>query len=143
EKDKHYLVAESFDMTEDAVEALRHHQLSGTLAEHLQSLIREQDDSVLKILAKNNTDKINAWLKRTPAFNENNVAYQIYSNEKGHRILAIYNARRMVDFVEKRQLNPNASGEEGLLHSPEALAFHVDPLATKPWLTRLQDSVAS
>lgn len=142
EKDKHYLVAESFDITEDEVEKLQHHQLSGTLMDHLQALIKEQDDSVLKTLGNNNLATINSWLERNPAFTENNVAYQVYSNEKGHRILAIYNARRMVDFVEKRQLNPNASGEEGLLHSPEALAFHVDPLATKPWLTRLQDSVA-
>jgi hypothetical protein len=51
----------------------------------------------------------------------------------------IYNARRMVDFVEKRQLNPNASGEEGLLHKPESLAFHVDPYTKDPWMTRLQD----
>ena len=142
EKDKHYLVAESFDLTELAVETLQQHQLSGTLTEHLQSLIREQDDSVLKTLSKSNENKITAWIARNPAFNETNVAYQVYSSENGHRILAIYNARRMVDFVEKRQLNPHASGEEGLLHSPESLAFHVDPLAIKPWLTRLQDSVA-
>ncbi len=142
EKDKHYLVAESFDVNEEAVAALQRHQLSGTLTEYLHLLMTGRDDSVLKTLANNDLDLLNALLQRNPAFNENNVAYQVYSSEKGHRILAIYNARRLVDFIEKRQLNPNASGEEGLLHSPESLAFHVDPLATKPWLTRLQDSVA-
>jgi hypothetical protein len=142
EQNKHYLVAESFDLTDQALEVLQQHQLSGTLTEHLELLIRQRDDSVLQALAKNNQHKLNALLQRNPAFNENNVAYQVYSSEHGHRVLAVYNARRMADFVEKRQLNPHASGEEGLLHSPESLAFHVDPLATKPWLTRLQDSVA-
>jgi hypothetical protein len=52
----------------------------------------------------------------------------------------IYNARRLADFIEKRQLNPNASGEKGLLHKPENLSFHIDPLSNKPWMTRLQDS---
>jgi hypothetical protein len=142
EQNKHYLVAESFDLTDQALEVLQQHQLSGTLTEHLELLIRQRDDSVLQALAKNNQHKLNELLQRNPVFNENNVAYQVYSSEHGHRVLAVYNARRMADFVEKRQLNPHASGEEGLLHSPESLAFHVDPLATKPWLTRLQDSVA-
>ncbi len=142
EKDKHYLVAESFDLSEHEVEALKRHQLAGTLTDYLRILIREQNDSVLNVLSNNNRVEMNAWLVRNTAFNENNVAYQIYSNEKRHRILAIYNVRRLVDFVEKRQLNPNASGEEGLLHSPGSLAFHVDPLASKPWMTRLQDSMA-
>jgi hypothetical protein len=47
----------------------------------------------------------------------------------------------MVDFVEKRQLNPNASGAAGLLHKPETLAFDVDPLAEHPWIKRLQGSL--
>nr|MCH9697526.1 zeta toxin family protein [Gammaproteobacteria bacterium] len=143
EKDKHYLVAESFDVNENDIKILQQHQLSGTLTEHLYNLTTHRDDSVLKTLAHSDNEQHKAWLHRNPVFNETNVAYQVYSNEKGYRILAIYNTRRMVDFVEKRQLNPNASGEEGLLHSPAALAFHVDPLATKPWLTRLQDSIAS
>jgi len=54
--------------------------------------------------------------------------------------LVIYNTRRLIDFVEKRQLNPNASGESGLLHKPESLAFDVDPLAPRPWIKRLQGS---
>lgn len=143
EKDKHYLVAESFDVDDSTVESLQQHQLAGTLHKYFLSLIRAQRDSVLKELANNNREKLNAWLHRNPAFNEENVAYQVYYvSERGHRILAIYNTRRMADFIEKRQLNPNASGEEGLLHSPQVLAFNVDPLATKPWMTRLQDSVA-
>ena len=81
-------------------------------------------------------------MTRNPAFEENNVAYQVYPGKDGNRVLLIYNIARMVDFVKKRQLNPNASGEEGLLHKPESLAFHVDPLAEKPWITRLQGSLA-
>ena len=83
--------------------------------------------------------KLDALINRNPVFAENNVAFQIYHSKNGNRVLVIYNARRMVDFVEKRQLNPNASGEEGLLHKPEALAFHVDPYTKDPWMTRLQE----
>jgi len=90
-------------------------------------------------LAQGDENKLAAQIKRNPVFAENNVAYQIYPSKNGNRVLVIYNARRMVDFVEKRQLNPNASGEEGLLHKPESLAFHVDPYTKDPWMTRLQD----
>ncbi|WP_019867910.1 zeta toxin family protein [Methylovulum miyakonense] len=139
ERDKHYLVAESFDFTDDEVRALHRHQGAGSLAGHLQSLIFGRHDSVLKNLGDNNAEAVAAWISRNPAFDESNVAYQIYHSNYGYRVLVIYNTRRMVDFVEKRQLNPNASGEEGLLHKPEALAFHVDPYAKEPWMTRLQD----
>jgi hypothetical protein len=46
----------------------------------------------------------------------------------------------MVDFLQKGQLNPNASGEEGLLHKHASLAFHIDPRSQEPWTIRLQDS---
>jgi hypothetical protein len=140
ERDKHYLVAESFVFTDDEVRALHRHQITGSLAEYLQALIYGHPDSVLKKLGGDNPDAIAALSNRNPAFDESNVAYQIYHSSYGYRVLAIYNIRRMVDFVEKRQLNPNASGEEGLLHKPEALSFHVDPYAKEPWMTRLQDS---
>jgi hypothetical protein len=48
----------------------------------------------------------------------------------------------MLDFLKKRQLNPNASGPDGLLHKPEFLAFDVDPLAPEPWTIRLEGSSA-
>lgn len=139
ERDKHYLVAESFDFADEEVRALQRHQMARSLADYLRLLINCHDDSVLKNLAGNDADKIAALIGRNPAFDETNIAYQIYHNSQSYRVLVIYNARRMVDFVEKRQLNPNASGEESLLHKPEALAFHVDPLAQEPWMTRLQD----
>jgi hypothetical protein len=44
----------------------------------------------------------------------------------------------MVDFVEKGQLNPNASGQEGLLHKRGSLAFFVDPSTKEPWKIKLQ-----
>ncbi|MCH9699165.1 MAG: zeta toxin family protein [Gammaproteobacteria bacterium] len=139
-KDKHYLVAESFDVDDDLVTTLQQQQLNGSLTACLMSLISQRVDSVLNMLAAGNQNMFDSLLTRNPFFREENVAYQVYSSEKGTRILAIYNVRRMVDFVEKRQLNPYASGEEGLLHSPDSLAFHVDPLALRPWMTRLQDS---
>ncbi|MBT9097587.1 zeta toxin family protein [Methylovulum psychrotolerans] len=139
ERDKHYLVAESFICTDDQVRALHRHQTAGSLAGHLRDIMFYHADSVLKNLANHNPDTIAALISRNPGFDESNVAYQIYHSSHGNRVLVIYNARRMVDFVEKRQLNPNASGEEGLLHKPEALAFHVDPSAQEPWMTRLQD----
>lgn len=140
ERDRHYLVAESFPFSALAVRILQEHQLSGTLAEHLKSLIRERHDSVLKNLAKDVEQELDSLITRNPDFEEDNVAYQVYNYKNRIRVLAIYNTRRMVDFVEKRQLNPNASGEEGLLHKTEKLSFHVDPLAKEPWLTRLQGS---
>ncbi len=138
EIDKHYLVAESFALTELEVQNLHHHQLSGSLAEYLTIIIKNRDDSVLKILAADNALEMDKLIRRNPAFTEQNVAYQIYNSRYGNRVLVIYNTRRMVDFIEKRQLNPNASGETGLLHKPESLAFDVDPFATHPWIKRLQ-----
>ncbi len=140
ERDKHYLVAESFEFSDQEIDSLHHDQKSGKLAEHLKNRIKDHQDSFLKKLAKNQVHQITALIDRNPAFEENNVAYQIYPHKKGNRVLLIYNAKRMVDFVEKRQLNPNASSETGLLHKPESLAFHVDPLNKKPWMTRLQET---
>jgi fido (protein-threonine AMPylation protein) len=139
EKDRHYLVAESFSCSDQEVRTLQKHQLSGTLMAHLTALIKIRDDSFLKNLAQGDEGKLDVLINRNPAFTENNVAFQIYHSSTGNRVLVIYNARRMVDFVEKRQLNPNASGEEGLLHKSEALAFHVDPYTKDPWMTRLQE----
>ena len=138
EKDQHYLVAESFSFSDPEVQALQRHQLSGTLMTYLKTLIRTREDSVLKNLTRNDQSKLESLIHRNTAFDEDNVAYQIYQSKNNNRVLVIYNARRMVDFIEKRQLNPNASGEEGLLHKPEALAFYIDPYAKDPWITKLQ-----
>lgn len=142
EKDKHYLVAESFNFSDQQVKELQEHQLSASLSTYLETLIKSHPDSALKALANYHAETIDTLLSRNPAFQETNVAYQIYSYESGNRVLVIYNARRMVDFVEKRLLNFNASGEQGLLHKPESLAFHIDPLAQEPWKIRLQDAAA-
>ncbi len=140
EKDKHYLVAESYSFSDLEIQNLHQHQLAGTLAEHLTFQIKNYDESVIRKLANNNTNKIEALLSRNTTLDEKNVAYLIYNSRFGNRVLVIYNVRRMVDFIEKRQLNPNASGQSGLLHKPESLAFDVDPLAQKPWIKRLQGS---
>jgi fido (protein-threonine AMPylation protein) len=140
ERDKHYLVAESFDLTDDDVRALHRNQLANSLAEHFKTIIQRHPESVLKKLANDDDDAIELLLARNPVFKESNVGYQIYRNQNRYRSLLIYNLRRMADFIEKRQLNPNASGEEGLLHKPGNLAFRVDPLAKEAWTTRLQDA---
>lgn len=136
---KHYLVAESFDFSDQEIRLLQYHQKSGMLAEHLKTLIRNREDSFLKKLAKGEA-QMATLINRNPGFDESNVAYQIYPNKNGNRVLLIYNTRRLVDFAEKRQLNPNASSEAGFLHKPESLAFHVDPFTKEPWMTRLQDT---
>lgn len=138
--DQHYLVAESFNFSDQELRILQDHQKNGTLAAYQKTLINAHPDSILKYLAGNNSVKLPELIDRNSAFNETNVAYQVYFMEQGIRILLIYNTCRMVGFVEKRQLNPNASGEHGLLHKPKSLAFHVDPLNTDPSLTRLQGS---
>jgi len=140
ERDRHYLVAESFVCNDEAVRALQRHQLAGSLQEHLLALIGDNGYSVLKLLAGGKPAIINGLIERNPSFVETNVAYQIYYSNNSYRILLIYNTRRFVDFIEKRLLNPNASGEEGLLHKADNLAFHVDPRAKDAWITRLQDS---
>jgi len=139
-RDKHYLVAESFICTDEEVDILQEHQRRGTLSQYLYFLSTDRTDSVLKNLANGDDAKLTALIARNPLFDENNVAYQIYSSSNENRVLVIYNARRLADFIEKKQLNPNASGENGLLHKPEALSFHVDPSCKEPWMTRLQDS---
>lgn len=143
ERGMHYLVAESFNLSNDEVSELQHRQLSGSLAPHYLMMIRRRNDSLLNNLAGSDKTRLQSLVSRIPAFDESNVAFQIYPLPYGNRVLAIYHTHRMVDFVEKRQLNPNASGESGLLHKPEALAFHVDPQATDPWVTRLQDSATA
>ncbi|MFZ4698599.1 MAG: zeta toxin family protein [Candidatus Methylumidiphilus sp.] len=142
ERDKHYIVAESFGLSDSELRALQEKQKSGGLADHLKSLSRNRDDSIIRVLAGGDQEKIEALLNRNPALNESNVAYQVYPGKYGNRVLVVYNTRRMVDFVVKRQLNPNASGEEGLLHKHASLAFHVDPDAKEPWMIRLQDAIA-
>jgi fido (protein-threonine AMPylation protein) len=142
ELDRHYLVAETFTFTTEEVRLLQEHQRIGTLTEHLKHLIRSRDSSTLRHLAGNDVARIDELIERIPAWSEGNVAYQVYSYAQGHRVLVVYNARRMVDFLEKGQLNPNASGEEGLLHKHASLAFHVDPRTQEPWAIRLQDSSA-
>lgn len=140
ERGKHYLVAESFLLSDQQAEILRGKQHDGGLAEHLRLIIAWRYDSLLNVLSLGDQDRLAGLLARNPAFGEDNVAYLIYPVQNGNRVLLIYNTRRMIDFVEKRQLNPHASGTEGLLHKPEALAFHVDPHTKEPWVTRLQGS---
>jgi len=140
DRDKHYLVAESFDLNDEDIRALHRNQLSSSLSSHFKTIIERHPQSVLKKLANDDADSIEQWLKRNPVFKESNVGYQIYRTQNHYRGLLIYNVRRMADFIEKRQLNPNASGEEGLLHKSENLAFHVDPQAKEAWITRLQDA---
>ncbi len=138
EKGTHYLVAESFYFSDEEVKELQQSQLSGALLETLTRVIKERKDSLLRNLVGDDDEKLQVLINKNRSFDESNVAYQIYQNKNTNRVLLIYNAHRMVDFVEKRQLNPNASGEEGLLHKSEALAFHIDPYSKDPWITRLQ-----
>jgi hypothetical protein len=140
DKDRHYLVAESFSFTDLEIKTLHDHQLAKTLTRHLIDVIKCHEGSVLKKLATNDLDVIDSLIDRIPSFEETNLSYLIYNSRYGNRVLLIYNARRMIDFVEKKQLNPNASGVSGLLHKPESLSFDVDPLAKHPWIKRLQGS---
>jgi len=140
ERGKQYLVAESVVCSDDEVRALQRHQIAGSLLEHLRNLIETSEGSALRRLAGNDAGRLAELMDRNPAFTEGNAAYLVYRSHATNRVLLVYNVRRLVDFIEKRQLNPNASGEEGLLHKPDNLAFHVDPSGKQPWITRLQDS---
>lgn len=142
ERNKHYLVAESFDLNDDDIEDLQSRQLSKNFLPVLKAVCRNHPDSTLKILSGGNEEKLDALLARNSCWHENNAGYQIYPGKSMNRALLIYNLARMTDFVEKRQLNPNASGEDGLLHKCDSLAFHIDPKARYPWLIRLQGTQA-
>ena len=137
-RNQHYLVAESFTFSAIKQEEIKNHQRQGTLATFYKNLIVNHPDSTLKHLSQNQNQNIESLMKLNPLLIEENVAYLTYRNQHGNRVLIIYNTQRMIDFIEKRQLNPNASGEKGLLHKPESLAFDVDPQGQKPWIKRLQ-----
>jgi fido (protein-threonine AMPylation protein) len=142
ERDRHYLVAESFDFSEQELEKLKDSQLNGLLAQELESLVRQHPDSTLRHLAGGAEDALDALLARNPSFTEANVAYLVHGGGGAYCVLLVYNVRRLVDFLEKGQLNPNASGEEGLLYKHASLAFHVNPKTGEPWNIRLQDSAS-
>lgn len=141
EMDRHYLVAESFSFTSDEVRQLQEHQRAGTLADFFRHLMAHREGSTLGNLAGGNAARLEELINRIPAWGEANVAYQVYSYKDTNRVLLVYNTRRMVDFLEKGQLNPNASGEEGLLHKHGSMSFHIDPRNQEPWTIRLQDSL--
>lgn len=142
EVNRYYLVAESFMFSEKEICDLHQHEKSGTLAEYFRFLIRSRPDSTLRNLVAEDEQGLEEFIGRNPEFEEANVAYQVYPWSSGYRVLAIYNTGRMIDFLEKRKLNPNASGEEGLLHKADTLAFDVDPLCEEPWRTRLRGPIA-
>ncbi|HIG92532.1 MAG TPA: toxin [Methylococcaceae bacterium] len=137
-RNQHYLVAESFTFNTQQLEEIKSHQRKTTFATFCKNLIINHPESTLKHLSQNHSHNIESLLKLNPSLIEENVAYLTYRNQHGNRILIVYNTQRIVDFIEKSQLNPNASGEEGLLHKPESLAFDVDPQGQKPWIKRLQ-----
>jgi hypothetical protein len=140
DKDRHYLVAESYLMNDEEVRELQNQQLSGVMKDYLENISTHHKTSVLNALARQDTHQVDEWLSRNPNFAEKNLAYQLYRGTEINRTLLIFNTARWVDFIQKTQLNPNASGEEGLLHKSVSLAFHVDPRAPSPWIVRLQES---
>ncbi|MGR8930008.1 MAG: zeta toxin family protein [Gammaproteobacteria bacterium] len=143
ERDQHYLVAESFLLYDDDVDYLQQQQIAGSLTKHCHTMMSRHKDSVLRNLAQGDETRLRELIARNQALEEDNVGYLIYPGSEQNRVLLIYHLRRLVDFVQKRQLNPNASGEEGLLQKPWNLAFNIDPLAKYTWLTRLQGTVES
>lgn len=143
ERNRHYLVAESFDLNDQDIEDLQNRQLSRNLLPALKAVCRNHPNATLNNLSNFSQETLDSLLARNPCWHEKNVGYQVYTFKSISRVLLIYSLARMTDFVEKRQLNPNASGEEGLLHKCDALAFHIDPLSKEPWLIRLQGTQSS
>ena len=137
-RNQHYLVAESFTFSSQQQEEINNHQRNATFSSFCKNLMLNHPESTLKNLSQNHNQKIESLMKLNPSLIEENVAYLTYGNQYGSRVLIIYNTQRIIDFIEKSQLNPNASGEKGLLHKPESLAFDVDPQGQKPWIKRLQ-----
>ena len=141
--DRHYLVAETFSLTAEEIAELQQSQREGQLTDTLIHLMKTRESSTLRNLSGGNAHRLDELFARIPNWGEANVGYLVYSYRNAHRVLAIYNLRRMVDFLEKGQLNPNASGEDGLLHKNASLAFHIAPGSPEPWTIQLQDSTQS
>ena len=141
--DRHYLVAETFSLASEEIAELQLSQCEGRLTETLIQLMKTRESSTLRNLSGGDAQKMDELFARIPNWGEANVGYLVYSYRNAHRVLVIYNLRRMVDFLEKGQLNPNASGEDGLLHKNASLAFHIAPGSPEPWTIQLQDSTQS
>ena len=141
--DRHYLVAETFSLTAEEIAELQQSQCEGQLTDTLIHLMKTRESSTLRNLSGGDAHRLDELFARIPNWGEANVGYLVYSYRNAHRVLAIYNLRRMVDFLEKGQLNPNASGEDGLLHKNASLAFHIAPGSPEPWTIQLQDSTQS
>lgn len=141
--DRHYLVAETFSLTAEEIAELQLSQCEGRLTKSLVHLMQTRESSTLRNLSGGDAQRLDELFARIPNWGEANVGYLVYSYRNAHRVLVIYNLRRMVDFLEKGQLNPNASGEDGLLHKNASLAFHIAPGSPEPWTIQLQDSTQS
>ncbi|MDT8405775.1 MAG: zeta toxin family protein [Methylococcales bacterium] len=105
-KDQHYPVAASAELDDEAIRALQRHQLNGSLAEQLAQYQAEHALEASEL-------------------SEAQTGYLIYPGSRHNRALLIYHNQRLIWFLEKGQLNPHASGPEGLTYKTDSLAFHV------------------
>ncbi len=137
-KGESYVVAESFDVTDSELKDLQQSKNDTTLAKTLRTYM-DKDESVLKSVA-NGENTIDSLIKKNPRFNEENVGYMVYKSAGKNRVLAIYNTQRLTDLMNKGQLNPNASGPEGLTHKKENLSFVVQSGNKDAWQVKVGDS---
>lgn len=129
----HYLVAETYNVSNAEVEKIRDAQINGGLKEIFEGLIRERDDSTLKLdanvaakdkKAPEEVKTLDAKINIMPAFTGDNTACLIYrGKDGGNKVLAIYDAERFNQLLEKGQLNKHASNAAGRASLPYAARF--------------------
>lgn len=129
---EHYLVAESFVMSDSELLTLRAKQKEGALAAHLGEIMTSHKDAALPQMATQDKP-LEKLLGLNPPLKEDNVAFTVYPvktesgavSKKSYRVLVVYNTDRYVDLLEKGLQNPHASYKQGLLHTPATVAFDI------------------
>ncbi len=123
DKNNRYLVAESFVMSDSEVREMQQAQKNGRLVEHFKGLAK-RPDATLASQAKDD-GHLDQLIAKNPKFTEDNVAFTVYQSGGKNRVLAVYNSERYIDLLEKGLMNPHASYEQGLLHTPATIPFNI------------------
>lgn len=119
---EHHLVAETHIMPPAEFASLTTAKKEGTLTATFENL-QQKERASLPLLK----DKDEGYHHRKPAMQEDNLSFLRYGDVKESRVLAIYQADRFTQMLEKGQMNKAASSPENLGKLPRAMRFSVIP----------------
>lgn len=136
----HYLVTESFQLSDEKLREMQSHQRKGSLKNFLEDMAMNAPGGMLAAINKGDRGAMAAMLARNKGFREDNVAFIVYPAPDANRVLAVYNVERFVDTLEKGMMNPHASFEDGLLNKPGTMPFYkAVGRGGDPWKLSLQE----